>query len=227
MVEILSQVEIKLSETRMESAHLQEQAYKDYNISVGELLSQYDGYGIDEKEVSDVVRELKEKVARMGDVNLAALSEYEQTNERYTFLNHQQVDLSKSIQTLNLAIEKINLTIRERFLETFHQVNQQFESIYARLFQGGKACLVLLDQDNPLECGIDIHAQPMGKKMQNLSLLSGGEKAMTAVSLVFSLLRVRPTPFCLLDEVDAPLDEPNVVRFQTILQEMAGTVVDM
>ena len=93
--------------------------------------------------------------------------------------------------------------------------------MYARLFEGGQASLVMLDEANPLESGVDIHAQPLGKKMQNLSLLSGGEKAMTGISLIFSLLKVRPSPFCLLDEVDAPLDEPNVVRFKTILQEMA------
>ena len=220
-LELLSRVEVKRSEKRIESAHLQEQAYNDYSMNVPELLSQYDGSHVDETEVSQIIRELKEKVVRMGEVNLAALSEYQQTQERYTFLDNQQSDLSVSIQTLNQAIEKINQTIQDRFQTTFHQVNEQFELIYARLFHGGKARLVLLDEENPLESGIDIHAQPMGKKMQNLSLLSGGEKAMTAVSLIFSLLKVRPTPFCLLDEVDAPLDEANVVRFQTILQEMA------
>ena len=224
VVEALSQVELKRSEIRMESSYLQEQAYNDYNLNSGELLSQYDGNNLDQEETTVMIQELKEKISRIGDVNLTALSEYEQTSERHTFLNSQKTDLSESILTLNQVIAKINQTIQERFLTTFHQVNEQFQSIYARLFLGGKARLVLLDEEDPLESGIDIHAQPMGKKMQNLALLSGGEKAMTAVSLIFSLLKVKPTPFCLLDEVDAPLDEANVVRFQTILQEMAEDI---
>jgi chromosome segregation protein len=126
------------------------------------------------------------------------------------------------METLSQAIDKINQTTLERFTDTFEKVNEQFSQIYARLFSGGKARLNLCDAENPLESGVEIFAQPLGKKMQNLSLLSGGEKAMTALSLIFALLKIRPTPFCFLDEVDAPLDEPNVVRFQTMLQELTG-----
>ena len=112
------------------------------------------------------------------------------------------------------TIERINQTTRDRFLETFQKVAENFEAIFSRLFQGGKAKLTLTDPSNPLESGVEIAANPAGKSMQNLHLLSGGEKAMTAVALMFSVFKERPSPFCLLDEIDAPLDEANVIRFQ-------------
>jgi chromosome segregation protein len=220
--EILSQRELRRSEIKIQSAHFQEQAFNDFNVTLEEILENYNEKVDDEAEIEEHLRELRRKIERMGEVNLAALSEYEQANERYTFLFRQQQDLTESMETLSQAIDKINQTTLERFTDTFEKVNEQFSQIYARLFQGGKARLNLCDAENPLESGVEIFAQPLGKKMQNLSLLSGGEKAMTALSLIFALLKIRPTPFCFLDEVDAPLDEPNVVRFQTMLQELTG-----
>jgi len=216
----LSALDLKRSEIKIQSSHLAEQAFEDFNVSVEEMCSLYDG-AVDEAETEEALRTLKEKIAKMGEVNLAAVSEFEQTNERHSFLKRQTDDLEESVRILQTAIETINRTTQRRFLETFHRVDEQFQDIYARLFQGGKAHLVLCDESSPLESGIEISAQPPGKKMQNLSLLSGGEKAMTAIALVFALLKVRPSPFCLLDEVDAPLDELNVVRFQEILKELA------
>ena len=154
-------------------------------------------------------------------MNLAALSDFEKTNERYTFLKKQQDDLAESIELLHSTIEKINQTTQQRFLDTFVLVNENFKEIFARLFQGGKASLTLTDESNPLDSGIEISANPMGKSLQSLALMSGGEKAMTAIALMFAVFKVRPSPFCLLDEVDAPLDEANVVRFQEMLKEMA------
>ncbi len=220
--EILSQHELRRSEIKIQSAHIQEQAFNDFNATLEEVLENYNDKIDDETEIDEHLRDLRRKIERMGEVNLAALSEYEQANERYTFLYRQQQDLSESMETLTEAIDKINQTTLERFTDTFEKVNEQFSQIYARLFQGGKARLNLCDETNPLESGVEIFAQPLGKKMQNLGLLSGGEKAMTALSLIFALLKIRPTPFCFLDEVDAPLDEPNVVRFQTMLQELTG-----
>ncbi|MFQ5443596.1 MAG: AAA family ATPase [Nitrospinales bacterium] len=176
---------------------------------------------IDQEKAQEEVDVLKEKVRKMGDVNLEALSEYQKTSERFNFLNQQQEDLAQSIQTLHSAIDKVNRTIKERFQVTFQQVNENFQSIFARVFQGGKAHLTLTDESDPLESGIEISAQPPGKKMQNISLLSAGEKALTAVSLIFAIFKVRPSPFCLLDEVDAPLDESNLLRFQNLLREMS------
>ena len=176
---------------------------------------------INENEIEEAVKELKGKLDRLGEVNLAALSEFEKTNERYTFLKEQQDDLAESIDLLHSTIEKINCTTQERFLKTFEKVNDNFKEVFARLFQGGKAELSLMDEANPLDSGIEITANPIGKSLQNLSLLSGGEKSMTAIALMFAVFKVRPSPFCLLDEVDAPLDEANVVRFQEMLKEMA------
>lgn len=221
LTETLSGIDLKRSEIKIQTAHLQEQAFSDFNVTLEEMLSDYTGE-VEEAAAEEELRVLRDKVGKMGEVNLAALSEFQQMHERYTFLKRQMEDLEESIKTLHTAIEKINRTTRQRFEETFHLVNGHFQTIYARLFRGGKAQLILCDESNPLESGIDITAQPMGKKMQHLSLLSGGEKAMTSIALVFALLKVRPSPFCLLDEVDAPLDEPNVIRFQEMLQELSG-----
>ena len=220
ITETLSEIEIKRSETRLQNAHIEERAYEDFNATREELYAAYDE-NIVENEIEEVVKELKEKLDRLGEVNLAALSEFEKTNERYTFLKEQQDDLAESIDLLHSTIEKINCTTQERFLETFEKVNENFKEVFARLFQGGKAELSLMDEANPLDSGIEITANPIGKSLQNLSLLSGGEKSMTAIALMFAVFKVRPSPFCLLDEVDAPLDEANVVRFQEMLKEMA------
>ena len=220
ITETLSQIEIQRSETRLQNAHIEERAYEDFNATREELSAAYDE-NIVENEIEEAVKELKEKLSRLGEVNLAALSEFEKTNERYTFLKQQQDDLAESIDLLHSAIEKINSTTQQRFLETFEKVNENFKEVFARLFQGGKAELSLMDEANPLDSGIEITANPIGKSLQNLSLLSGGEKSMTAIALMFAVFKVRPSPFCLLDEVDAPLDEANVVRFQEMLKEMA------
>jgi len=220
ITETLSQIEIKRSETKLKRAHIEERVYEDFNATREELDASYDE-NIDEQEVEASVKELKEKLSRLGEVNLAALSEFEKTNERYTFLKEQQDDLAESIELLHSTIEKINCTTQQRFLDTFKCVNENFKEVFARLFQGGKANLSLIDEANPLDSGIEITANPIGKSLQTLSLLSGGEKSMTAIALMFAVFKVRPSPFCLLDEVDAPLDEANVVRFQEMLKEMA------
>ena len=220
ITEILSQIEIKRSEIKLQNAHIEERAYEDFNATREELSAAHDEK-IVENEIEESVKDLKQKLARLGEVNLAALSEFEKTNERYTFLKEQQDDLAESIELLHSTIEKINCTTQERFLDTFNKVNENFKEVFARLFQGGKANLTLMDESNPLDSGIEITANPLGKSMQNLSLLSGGEKSMAAIALVFAVFKVRPSPFCLLDEVDAPLDEANVVRFQEMLKEMA------
>ncbi len=220
ITETLSQIEIKRSETRLQNAHIEERAYEDFNATREELSAAYDE-NIDETETEESVKDIKEKLVRLGEVNLAALSEFEKTNERYTFLKEQQDDLAESIELLHSTIEKINCTTQQRFLDTFEQVNENFKEVFARLFQGGKAELSLMDESNPLDSGIEITANPIGKSLQTLSLLSGGEKSMTAIALMFAVFKVRPSPFCLLDEVDAPLDEANVVRFQEMLKEMA------
>jgi chromosome segregation protein len=220
LTESISKIELKRSELKIQMTHLEEKAYDDFNATREEMMRAYDEE-IDVKEVETEVADLKGKVAKIGEVNLAALSDYQETHERYSFLERQQEDLLESINMLHNTIEKINRTTKQRFMDTFEQVNDNFQETFARLFQGGKAKLSLTDEANPLESGIEITANPLGKNMQNLSLMSGGEKSMTAIALIFAVFKVRPSPFCLLDEVDAPLDEANVIRFQEMLKEMS------
>jgi len=220
ITEEVSAVDLKRSEVKIQISHIEEKAFEDFNVSLQEMLNQYDGE-VDVETASEELRQLKEKVAKLGEVNLAALSEYQIASERYNFLQKQLEDLADSIRALHETIEKIDQTTRKLFKETFEQVNEHFKDNFTRLFLGGKAELTLTDPENILESGIDITASPLGKSMSNITLLSGGEKTMTAIALMFAILKVRPSPFCLLDEVDAPLDEANVIRFQEMLKEMS------
>jgi chromosome segregation protein len=166
--------------------------------------------------------DIRGKLDRMGEVNLAALTEYTEVSERYTWLETQRADLEDSVNTIRRTIARINKTCRERFRSAFDRVDRNFRSIYPRLVGGGQARLKLTDEEDLLTSGVDIFVQPPGKRLQNLTLLSGGEKAMCAIALLFALFKVKPSPFCLLDEVDAPLDESNGARFNNVLREMSA-----
>jgi chromosome segregation protein len=168
-----------------------------------------------------VIAELKEKIASMGEVNLAARAESRQIQERLAFLVEQEEDLKKAVDSLYTTINTINKTSRERFREAFDNVNEKFQEIFPFLFRGGEARLVLTNEDDLLETGVEIMARPPGKRIQNMDLLSGGEKALTAVALIFSIFLIRPSPFCLLDEVDAPLDDQNLSRFNEMLRKLS------
>jgi chromosome segregation protein len=161
------------------------------------------------------------ELSRMGEVNLVALQEYTELGARFAEVDKQRADLQDSVKSIRQSIARLNRICRERFRETFDRVDQSFREIYPRLVGGGKARLQLTDEEDVLVSGVEIFVQPPGKKLQSLSLLSGGETAMVAISLLFSLFRVKPSPFCILDEVDAPLDEGNGVRFNLMLREMA------
>ena len=161
------------------------------------------------------------RMSKMGEVNLAAVEEFRILKERFDFTKEQEADLQKSIASIKAAIQRINRTSRERFREAFNLINGHFQEIFPKLFLGGNGRLVLVDESNLLESGVDIVVQPPGKKLQNMNLLSGGEKAMTAVALIFAIFMVRPSPFCILDEVDAPLDEANTGRFQEVIRELS------
>jgi chromosome segregation protein len=162
-------------------------------------------------------------VSRLGAINLAAIEEYEQQAERKAYLDAQHQDLSSALETLETAIRKIDRETRQRFKETFDQVNDGLKQLFPKVFGGGSAYLDLTD-DDLLETGVSIMARPPGKKNSTIHLLSGGEKALTALSLVFSIFRLNPAPFCMLDEVDAPLDDANVGRFCNLVREMSDTV---
>ena len=168
----------------------------------------------------EMVADLRQKIERMGAVNMMAIDQFDDLESRHTFLTAQRKDLVDSIAATNEAIRKIDKTTRERFQEAFTVINGNFEQTFTTLFGGGKAGLVLLDESDALESGIDIIAQPPGKRLQSVQLLSGGEKALTAMALMFAIFKYRPSPFCLLDEIDAPLDDANIGRFVEMLQGM-------
>jgi chromosome segregation protein len=169
-------------------------------------------------EVARVIADLTRQLDNMGPVNLDAVHEYDELDERYKFLEGQNNDLTNSRRELLDVIAQINSTTKKLFAETFAQVRINFREMFAELFGGGRADLSLLDESDPLNCGIEISARPPGKQLQSVSLLSGGERAMTAVALLFAIYMVRPSPFCILDEVDAPLDEGNINRFIGVLE---------
>jgi chromosome segregation protein len=168
----------------------------------------------------EMVADLRMKIDRMGPVNMMAIDQFDDLESRHTFLTTQRKDLIDSIAATSEAIKKIDKTTRERFSEAFTVINANFERTFTTLFGGGRAGLMLLDETDALESGIDIVAQPPGKRLQNVQLLSGGEKALTAMALMFAIFQYRPSPFCLLDEIDAPLDDANIGRFVEMLQGM-------
>ncbi len=164
---------------------------------------------------------LKEQIEAIGPVNVLAADEYGSEEERHKFLSAQRADVAASVESLRQTIKEINQTSSERFKEAFAQVNAQFSKTFVDLFRGGEAEMRLLDEEDLMESGIEIVARPPGKRLQNLMLLSGGEKALTAIALLFALFRTKPSPFCILDEVDAPLDDINTLRFVGMLRELA------
>jgi chromosome segregation protein len=168
----------------------------------------------------EMVSDLRAKIEKMGPVNMMAIDQFDDLESRHTFLTAQRKDLVDSIAATGDAIKRIEKTTKERFREAFAAINRNFEVTFSTLFGGGRAGLVLLDEQDQLESGIDIIAQPPGKRLQNVQLLSGGEKALTAMALMFAIFKYRPSPFCLLDEIDAPLDDANIGRFVEMLQGM-------
>jgi len=176
------------------------------------------GAATDWEAVAAKVTALQGRIEEMGPVNLVAIDEYEETEQRFQFLSKQNDDLVQAKAQLVEVINRINMQTRQMFVETFEKVRDNFRLMFVEVFGGGKADLILSDEGDVLECGIDIVARPPGKQLQSISLLSGGEQTMTAVALLFSIYQVKPSPFCVLDELDAPLDESNINRFIRVLQ---------
>jgi chromosome segregation protein len=213
--------EMKIQEINFNKKDIMEKTDSSYKVNLGDidigLPSEEFNYDILKQELDD----LKGKLEAMGAVNLVVIEEHRELQERHNFLISQQEDLNKAKESLHEAINKINRTTKELFMETFQKIEVNFKEIFRLLFGGGNAQILLVDSQDVLESGIEIIAQPPGKKLQNISLLSGGEKALTAVSLLFAIFKVKPSPFCIMDEVDAPLDEANIDRFRMLLKEFA------
>lgn len=168
------------------------------------------------------VQSLRRQIAALGDVNLGAIEEHERLSERVGFLVQQRDDLVGAQEQLEKLIDEIDTEMSQRFMDTFRQIQAEFAKAFQVLFNGGEADLSLTNPDDPLTTGIEVVAKPPGKRLQNLNLLSGGERALTAMALLFAILRVRPVPFCVLDEVEAALDEANVARFAQQLKLFAA-----
>lgn len=192
-----------------------------FRTTVGEARQHAAEIG-DVGEAEAALQGLERQIQTLGPVNPAAIEEYEEVSGRLTFLNEQKADLEAAIDDLEAAIRRMDRTSRELFARTFEEVNSRFQDLFPRLFRGGRARLELTSPDNMLETGVDVVAQPPGKKLQSLTLLSGGEKALTAVALIFAIFELKPAPFSVLDEVDAPLDEGNVGRFADLVVEMSA-----
>lgn len=217
----LAAARLQLEQARMKEANLIDQMRERYQIELTEVAERYRDREGDAQEADERLKDLREKVAKIGEVNLSAIQEYDEVATRYEFLSKQQQDLIEAKEQLKKVIDRINRICAKRFKETFEAVNERFTKVFPVLFGGGEAQLILSEDVEKGEMGIDIIARPPGKKLQSVSLLSGGEKALTAVSLIFSIFLVKPSPYCLLDEVDAPLDDANVFRYNDLVKEMA------
>ena len=234
-------VEVELAQKNMSVQNLRDRVQQKYHLNLEDIRSECititqadegpsrvetltpeemaaNGIATDWASVGQQVEALQKRIDDMGPVNLVAIEEYEETEQRFQFLTQQHDDLVSAKTQLMEVINRINTQTRQMFVETFEKIRDNFRLMFTEVFGGGKADLVLSDENDVLESGIDIVARPPGKQLQSITLLSGGEQTMTAVSLLFSIYQVKPSPFCVLDELDAPLDESNVVRFVKILQ---------
>ena len=236
-----SALEVELAQKNMSVQNLRERIQQKYHVSLDSIRSECitityadegpakvhvmtpeemaaAGAATDWEAVAKQVEELQQRIDEMGPVNLVAIEEYEETEQRYQFLSKQHDDLVQAKVQLLEVINRINVQTREMFRETFEKIRDNFRAMFTEVFGGGKADLVLMDENDLLESGIEIVARPPGKQLQTISLLSGGEQTMPAVALLFSIYQVKPSPFCVLDELDAPLDESNINRFIRVLQ---------
>jgi chromosome segregation protein len=216
-----NRIQLSLAAQRIELQHLAANLREKYDVQIEALSPEFGENPPSQMELAAEIDDLRSRLDRMGDVNLAAIGEYEELTERFRFMSQQKEDLERSMADLQQTIVKLNRICRLRFKESFDAINEKFEAIFPRLFRGGKAKLVLTDENDFLETGVDIIVQPPGKKLQSITLLSGGEKALTAVSLLFAIFLTKPSPFCFLDEVDAPLDDANLDRFNEMIKEMS------
>ena len=217
----LNELQLAWQEANVRSKTVQEQL-QEYDVAAESVLEALEE-GANLEQWEEKSQKLERKINRLGPINLAAIGEFEEHNERKEYLDKQHEDLMNALETLEHAIRKIDKETKDRFKDIFENVNSHLQGMYPRLFGGGKAYLEMTG-DDLLTTGVAIMARPPGKRLSSIQLMSGGEKALTAVALVFSLFELNPAPFCLLDEVDAPLDDANVTRFCDLLKDMSDRV---
>lgn len=219
----LHQQELKMQERAFKLNQIKERMLQVYQCTLEEMTDFLAPAAIDLEATRQEIDHLRTKVDTFGSVNLVAIEELDELKKRHDFLEHQQNDLNTAKQSLLEAIQKINRTTRKMFLDTFHAVAVEFKNYFRLLFGGGDAEVFLIDEANVLESGIEIVCRPPGKKLQNILLLSGGERSLSAIALIFAIFKTKPAPFCVLDEIDAALDESNVDRFSRILKDFENT----
>jgi chromosome segregation protein len=216
----LNELTLRERELVLSLEHLEEHVLDKHRVELTYVIGDHHARPVPDAEVTARAEELQRLIDRMGEINLTAIEEYEENAERYEYLTSQRRDLEDALTKLDKAIRQMNRESRAMFRESFAAINERFKRIFPILFRGGKAELRLTDPQDMLETGVDIIAQPPGKRLGSLELMSGGEKALTAVALIFAIFQYKPSPFCLLDEVDAPLDEANIGRFAEAIQQM-------
>ena len=219
--EKFNKLELELTRMKERSNALVERIQRDYDVDVIEL-GAFEDPEFNADMTDKKVTELQERLRRMGSVNLAALEEYDVQKERYEFLCKQRDDLMEAEETLKRTITRVDRTARQRFLDTFGRIRENFHATFQDFFDGGEADLTMPPDEDPLEAPIIISARPRGKRLQSINLLSGGERALTAIALLFAIYQVKPSPFCILDEVDAPLDDANVDRFVRVVKKFSS-----
>ena len=215
----MHEVQLELSQLAVRDEDLTQRVLEELRIDIAEAYENFEQTDVDWDAIREEIDDLRGKIERLGNVNVDAIKEQEELEERFNFLTDQVEDLTRSKTQLEQLIARINKESMERFQVTFDEVRSNFQVIFRKLFGGGKADIILEDPDNILDCGIEILAKPPGKETRSLSLLSGGEKTMTAIALLFAIFKTKPSPFCVLDEVDAALDEANNERFNMIVRE--------
>ena len=216
----LNELAMRERELALSLEHLEEQVADKHRVELAHVITDYHARSLPTPEDTARAEELQRLIDRMGEINLTAIEEYEENAGRYEYLTGQRSDLEEALSKLEKAIRQMNRESRAMFREAFAAINERFKRIYPMLFRGGKAELRLTDPQDMLETGVEIIAQPPGKRLGSLELMSGGEKALTAVALIFAIFQYKPSPFCLLDEVDAPLDEANIGRFADAIKQM-------
>ena len=215
----LVKIDVKKSKIQEELSETINKLWDEYELTPNSV----EGYE-KPKNISETkkqVNSLRVEMREMGSVNLESIEEYKKIKERYDFMSEQRLDLESTMSKLRKIITDMTGIMKEQFKEKFKEINKNFGEVFAELFGGGKAEVALEDEQNILECGIEITAQPPGKKLQNMLLLSGGEKALTAIALLFAILKINPAPFCVLDEIEAALDDVNVYRYAEYLKKFA------
>ncbi len=215
----INEVRIELTQVEVRQQDLVERVQDELQIDLAEAFKQYNDQDVDWERIREEIAELRGKIERLGNVNLDAIEEQEGLEKRHEFLSGQVEDLNESRSQLQQLINRLNKKSREKFVETFEQIRVNFQELFRKLFGGGRADIVLDEAEDVLDAGIEIIARPPGKETRSISLLSGGEKSMTAIALLFAVFKTKPSPFCFLDEVDAALDEANNERFNLLVRE--------